>query len=124
MFKLLRAVFSNSEPMRAHAQILGNLCASHVIRTTRALRNARNASADHKANDTIIELYLEENAITDDGAIALADAVKAFSHDVCFLWNMTGIVTRLKAASLPTCSLARREAHLCHDLKHVVWRET
>ena len=37
---------------------------------------------------------------------------------------MTGIlVTRMNAASLPTCSLTRKEAQLRHDLDHVVCRE-
>ena len=48
-----------------------------VIRTTRALRSARNSSAVHEANHTIERLNLRENAIGDDGAVALADAIKA-----------------------------------------------
>ena len=48
-----------------------------VIPTTRGLRSARNASAAHKANHTIEYLDLRENAIGDDGAVALADAIKA-----------------------------------------------
>ena len=44
---------------------------------TRGLRSARNASAAHKANHTIERLYLERNAIGDDGAVALANAIKA-----------------------------------------------
>ena len=34
------------------------------------------------------------------------------------------LVTGLNTASLPTGSLARKEAHLCHNLEHVVCRET
>ena len=41
------------------------------------LRSARNASAAHKANHTITFVDLEGNAIGDDGAVALADAIKA-----------------------------------------------
>ena len=48
-----------------------------VIPTTRGLRSVRNASAAHKANHTIERLYLEHNAIGDDGAVALANAVQA-----------------------------------------------
>ena len=48
-----------------------------VIRTTRGLRSVRNASAAHKANHTIERLYLDKNAIGDDGAVALANAVQA-----------------------------------------------
>ena len=40
------------------------------------LRSARNASAVHKANHTIECLCLHENALGDDGAVALADAIK------------------------------------------------
>ena len=43
----------------------------------RARRIARNASAAQKANRTISTLYLRENVIGDDGAIALADGIKA-----------------------------------------------
>ena len=78
MFKLLRAVFSSSEAMGLHAQISGHLCASHVMAChTRGLRSARNSSAVHKANHTITVLNLGHNAIGDDGAVALADAIKA-----------------------------------------------
>ena len=44
---------------------------------TRALRNARQTSTHHKTNDTIKDLDLRNNDITDDGAVALANAVKA-----------------------------------------------
>ena len=38
-----------------------------------------------------------------------------------FLWNMVSVlVTGLNTASLPTRSLARKEAHLCDDLERVV----
>ena len=68
---------------------------------------------------------LDGNEIGDDGAVALADAIKALFMMLCFLWNMTGIlVTRLNTASLPTCSFARKEAHLRHNLEHVVCHET
>ena len=84
----------------------------------RALRSARNASAAHKANRTITELDLGWNAIGNDGALAIADGIKALIMMLCFL--MTGIhVTRLNTASLPTCSLTRKEAHLRHNLEHV-----
>ena len=78
MFKLLRAVFSSSEAMGLHAQISGNLCASHVMAChKRVLRSARNASAAHKANHTIEYLDLGGNAISNDGAVALAYAIKS-----------------------------------------------
>ena len=50
----------------------------------RALRSARNASAAQKANHTIIELYLGWNAIGNDGAIAIADGIKALLLMLCF----------------------------------------
>ena len=85
-----------------------------VIPRTRALWSARNASAAHKANHTIECLDLDGNKIGDDGAIALADAIKVLLMMLCFLWNMTGIlVTRLNTASLPTCSLARMKTLFC-----------
>ena len=91
----------------------------------RALRSARNASAFHKANHTITELYLDGNKIGDDGAVALADAVKALLMMLCFFWNTPSIlVTRMNTASQPTCSLTRKEPHLRHNLEHVVSRET
>ena len=38
------------------------------------------------------------------------------AYDVCVLWNMTSVLlTRLNTASPPTCSLARKEAHLRHN---------
>ena len=43
----------------------------------RVVRSARNASAAHKANHTIEYLGLGGNAIGDDGAVALADAMQA-----------------------------------------------
>ena len=43
----------------------------------RVLRSARNASAAHKANHTIEDLNLGHNVIGDDGAVALANAIKA-----------------------------------------------
>ena len=65
-------------------------------------------------------LYLDCNEIGNDGAIAIADGIKALIMMLCFLWNMTGIlVTRMNTASLPTCSLTRKEAHLRHNLEHV-----
>ena len=80
MFKLLRAMFSPSESMdnmhKSRVISVHRMC-WRVIRTTRALRSARNASAAHKANRTITELDLGQNAIGDDGAVALAGAVKA-----------------------------------------------
>ena len=50
----------------------------------RALRSARNASAAQKANHTITELRLGWNAIGDDGALALADGIKALLMMLCF----------------------------------------
>ena len=44
---------------------------------TRVVRSALNASAAHKANHTIKFVDLERNAIGDDGAVALANAIKA-----------------------------------------------
>ena len=44
---------------------------------THALRSARNASAAHKANHTIKSVDLGGNIIGDDGAVALADHMKA-----------------------------------------------
>ena len=44
---------------------------------TRALRNARQTSTNHKTNDTIKHLDLSRNKITDDGVVALANAVQA-----------------------------------------------
>ena len=44
---------------------------------TRALRDARQTSTHHKTNDTIKLLALCNNNITDDGAVALANAVQA-----------------------------------------------
>ena len=44
---------------------------------TRALHSARNASATHEANHSIEVLNLEGNAIGNEGAVALADAIKA-----------------------------------------------
>ena len=41
------------------------------------MRSGRNASAAHKANHTIEYLDLERNAIGDDGAVALANAMRA-----------------------------------------------
>ena len=65
-------------------------------------------------------LSLSGNAIGAHGAVALADAIKALLMMLCFLWNMTGVlVTWMNTASLPTCSLTRKEAHLRHDLEHV-----
>ena len=85
-----------------------------------ARRSARNASASHKANHIMKSLYLYGNEIGDDGAVALADAVKALLMMLCFLWNTPSIlVTRMNTASLPICSLARKEAHLRHNLEHV-----
>ena len=96
MFKLLREVFSSSESMGANAQIscehtiLSDLCASLVMAChTRELRSARNASPSHKAKCTIKNLDLRENAIENDGANAIADAMKALLMMLCFLWNMT-----------------------------------
>ena len=90
-----------------------------------ARRSARNASASHKANHIMKSLYLYGNEIGDDGAVALADAVKALLMMLCFLWNSPSIlVTRMNTASLPTCSLTRKEAHFRHNLEHVVSRET
>ena len=92
---------------------------------TLALCSARNAAAFHKANRTMEFLYLDGNAIGSDGAVALADAIKALLMMLCFLWNMTGVlVTWMNTASLPTCSLTRKEAHLRHNLEHVVCHET
>ena len=86
----------------------------------RALRSARNASAAHKANRTISVLYLRENVIGNDGAIALADGIKALLMMLCFFWNSPStLVTRMNTASQPTCSLTRKEAHFRHDLEHV-----
>ena len=103
-FKLLCEMFSPNESMGTHAQILGNLCASHVMAChTRVLRSARNAAAAHKANHTMKFLILGGNAIGAHGAVALADAIKALLMMLCFLWNMTSIlVTRMNTASLPT----------------------
>ena len=74
------------------------------------LHSARNAAAAHKANHTIVYLNLRGNAIGSDGALALADGMKALLMMLCFLWNMTGVlVTWMNTASLPTCSLTRKK---------------
>ena len=80
MFKLLRAMFSPSESMdhmhKSRVISVHRWC-WRVVRTTRALRSARNASIAHKANRTIEWLKLAGNAIGDDGAVELAGALKA-----------------------------------------------
>ena len=80
MFKLLRAMFSPSESMdhmhKSRVISVHRMC-WRVVRTTRALRSARNASVAHKENRTIKRLDLEGNAIGDNGAVELAGALKA-----------------------------------------------
>ena len=80
MFKLIRAMFSPGESMdhmhKSRVTSVHRMC-WRVIPRTRALWSARNAGAAHEANHTMKFLSLGENAIGDDGAIALADAVKA-----------------------------------------------
>ena len=80
LFKLIRAMFSPSETMehmhKYRVTSVHRMC-WRVIYTMRALRSARNASAAHKANHTITELDLGWNAIGNDGAIAIADGLKA-----------------------------------------------
>ena len=80
MFKLLHAMFSPSESMdHMHKSRVISVYRLRwrVIPTTRGLRSARNASAAHKANRTIERLDLAENNIGEDGAVAVAGAVKA-----------------------------------------------
>ena len=77
---LIRAMFSPSETMdhmhKYRVTSVHRMC-WRVIYTIRALRSARNASAAHKANHTITELDLCGNAIGSDGALAIADGLKA-----------------------------------------------
>ena len=92
----------------------------------RALRSARNASAAQKANHTITELRLKWNKIGDDGAVVLADGIKALLMMLCFPLEHDRCSCNLdeQAASLPICSLERKEAHLRYNLEHVVCHET
>ena len=62
--------------------------------------------AAHKANHTIKRLDLERNAIGDDGAVALADAMQGVACDVRFPWNMTGIFVTSAEQCLTTDLIA------------------
>ena len=52
---------------------------------------------------------LHGNAIGDDGAVALADAIKALLMMLGFLWNMTGILVTTDEHGLATDMLAHEK---------------